>query len=993
MSLVGTKLDPFYWHLRGFDRRGATIAYTQGISDPTEYKVSGLFSDLADFAVLQWDIDDFFGHLNWKYLPDFDLDGIILKFDVRFNDFQSISSPKFQSVPWRNLSFIREDGSSGTIDLFANALRRLFVTDLYSLASSRFDFEDNGAVAFDRVTLWYNNTAFDHIVANPPPSDILGTAINDLESQINNANWNLLSPTLALFAAKFGNSLIIHAANFGTCNVSGTTVTRLTGEFFSGILPTAVIIINGISYNVDLVTNSNVLELIENAGNQTNVSFLVRIGGLDGNHIEMYSIYKNNNLKTTQDTVKFSGGKEEITWKVTLDFAALGISSIRKIWFTYAPILTDGNTFSALSGSATYSNWSVTSTKASLNLRIAGPNSVTINHDSVFCCYTGTWTDVSGFFNQGFSRNTSIPGSSVTITYNCSFTHDLYLGTQLYIDKGVFTVRLDSDIPTNLNMFLDEEPPVNTRRLIRSNVVSGEHTLVLTLQSADPATPTRKIGLFDFIQAIVPSNDFPVPLNTETNVGLASDYDTNHSFSPLPARVVKNIELIGLTDRINHFVGVFFALTRRRRGGSFSTLILTFTNFVNGDSVFVTVGGTTMGKSVFPADTDSTIARHFKMFINHTFVGIWASVSGNTLTIATRTPINGFTHSVSWTSSTGFVSESGDIAVGIEGDWEIDPNPNRVLNSGATDWHIDYFKRIQDAGLDVIATYGHEFVNPPDTSTDTWIARFKDGTAVTTATGFSNLSSNHGAFSDTVLLYELRTYLETIALLKGAGLAPKVQLGEKHFWFFAKGGTFASDGMAFFDQTLKDKAQTQLGRELFDPSNPFVDPNLHQADANLLRDTLNTYLKDLIGLISAFESGTQVESLYAYDVNQDISIQNSFSGVGGRYNFYINTPIVISDFDTTILDLLKVEALAHSVTDRDNNKARIATLLYKTQFNWPSNKTTYLMPIFNGGCPWQREYRIAKESLVGSVNLFAIDHALLFSWPEIALAPTRAEVR
>ena len=70
--------------LRGFDHLGAGAAVHSATAN--SFKVSGVFRDTADFAVLfLYDADNFYEHPRLKYLPDFDFDGLTLQFDVRYN--------------------------------------------------------------------------------------------------------------------------------------------------------------------------------------------------------------------------------------------------------------------------------------------------------------------------------------------------------------------------------------------------------------------------------------------------------------------------------------------------------------------------------------------------------------------------------------------------------------------------------------------------------------------------------------------------------------------------------------------------------------------------------------------------------------------------------------------------------------------------------------------------------------------------------------------
>ena len=68
--------------------------------------------------------------------------------------------------------------------------------------------------------------------------------------------------------------------------------------------------------------------------------------GEDGNMIRMYAVAKNSRLRTVAPTAVFQGGSSDATWRVTLDFTALGIPEIRQMWLTFAPPLANGASFS-----------------------------------------------------------------------------------------------------------------------------------------------------------------------------------------------------------------------------------------------------------------------------------------------------------------------------------------------------------------------------------------------------------------------------------------------------------------------------------------------------------------------------------------------------------------------------------------------------------------------------------------------------------------------
>src|SRR5208282_4122526 len=86
------------------------------------FTVTGVWRDAGDFAVLYlYDADDFFGHPRLKYLPDFDLSGLVLSFDVGYLGLQPLDSDFFPAIDWPYLDAELADGSTAQVNLFANA--------------------------------------------------------------------------------------------------------------------------------------------------------------------------------------------------------------------------------------------------------------------------------------------------------------------------------------------------------------------------------------------------------------------------------------------------------------------------------------------------------------------------------------------------------------------------------------------------------------------------------------------------------------------------------------------------------------------------------------------------------------------------------------------------------------------------------------------------------------------------------------------------------
>ena len=312
----------------------------------------------------------------------------------------------------------------------------------------------------------------------------MGAAIDGIRDLINNRDWTADSP-FALRADRSGSNLIVKAARAGRVDTNGTTVSWVSGAKFPGIAGGSAIRINQVDHTVSTVDSPAQITLTASAGSQTNVLYLAERSGYDGNAIEMYSIWKNNNLKTTQPGVAFTGGDSATTWQVTLDFDALGITSVRQAWLTFAPRLTHSGAFTSEEFSAVFTNWAVTDAQSKRALKVMDlDKSVRVSARDQWAVYSGaSWTDEAGFYEQGFARRATTPGDKATFTYHCQHTHDLYVGTSLYSDRGIFEVSLDGDAETDLDMYLNAEPALVTRRKVRSGVAAGKHSLELTLKA------------------------------------------------------------------------------------------------------------------------------------------------------------------------------------------------------------------------------------------------------------------------------------------------------------------------------------------------------------------------------------------------------------------------------------------------------------------------------------------------------------------------------
>ncbi|HSB13490.1 MAG TPA: hypothetical protein VLE22_03465 [Bryobacteraceae bacterium] len=777
----------------------------------------------------------------------------------------------------------------------------------YAPAQAEFLVEATGLQPYDRLTLWYLTYAFDYIVPVTQPLPSAADVAAALAAQINSADWSALGALIPLRAESYGATLRIIAAR----------------------------------------------------------------PGYDGNMIRMYAVAKNGRLRTVAPTAVFQGGSSDATWRVTLDFTALGIPEIRQMWLTFAPPLANGASFSDTEWQAEFTNWTVGGPEEVRALKVAGPGSVRVEEDDSWCSYTGEWGVETGFYSGGYARRTAAAGNAVTVTYSCSEVHDLYVGTSLYGDRGVAGVRLNGDSETDLDCRMDVEPAVVTRRKVRAAVPAGRHSVTLRLKSE---------GCFylDFLEAAV-AGDVQDALPPLLNASPALDYSTDHTYKLPPARVLWNLDQLGYGGPMNEYIGVFWWNQRTRVNAVLPSVVVTFSGqFAAGDQVFLDIGGQVCGKTVFPNEDTVVLAAHFQHFINATYVGVWATAGGNVLTITVRSPKPAYSFTFQATKespsgSSGAVTFTGSLQGGQPGQWVIDLSQTPALNRGARDWHRDLYQGCKARGREIVTSASMELVNPPEG----FAAKFPDGAAVETSVGFGDLVSTHCAFVSGVTEYQKRVYECLAGLMAEEGLTPELQFGEFCWWYFTnRTAENPNGGMAYFHEEITAAAQAALGRPLYLFSDPDDDPGVNGgADALFLRGRLRDHVAALASHLRALYSSAKLEVLYPFDVNYPSPA--GVHGIGGRLNRFVNLPAEWERKDTSGLDRLKVEALDFGAWSRDLGLVYQA-IRFPLELGWPRDSLRHLLAVFTPGYAWEKEYLTALGEGIPVVNLWAFDHVCLF---------------
>ncbi len=1047
-------------YLRGFDGNGAAASLCQ--TSPTGFTVCGIFRDMADFAVLVlYDADNVFEHYSMRYLPSFDLSGMVLNFNLTYQGLQPIDSAKFSWIDWAQLDVVSPTGEISQIRLWDHAT---LGSGNYSVAQGTYTFSaPGGCIIYDRLTLFVNNAEFDFVAqGGESAADVAQWFADAINSY---GWWTYEQNSVSVIASVDGTGkLTLKNARTGRVNASGSDVEWYDGAKFPGIAPGSTVYIDGVSFSVASVNSPTSLTLSTSPGSQTSVPYVAEYGGVDGNSLGVYLVVRPGNLLQVDNPVlQLTGGNSDgVTWNISLDFSALAIDQIRQAWITFAPMLPASGIYSDTEWTATFSNWSVADPNGKRTLEIAGPGSLRIGNDeSGACVYSGPgWkTQPANNYWHGYARVTAEPGDSVTVSYTSNQVHDLYLGTSLYLDRGIVSATLDADSPTNLDCYLKADSEVVTRRLLRTQVAAGTHTVTLSVNSSNNQLSTGFNFIFDFIEAAVPTPDVNDACVTYDNVSPALDFDTDATYKLSPQRVLWQLLKLGFRGQLNEYLGVFWWNQRKRVKAVWNPVIVTFGgNWANNDVAQIEIDTFTMAKSVITWDSVDTIAQHFVFYINSAAIKIWAQHTGEgQLAIFTRTPNWNATIQPGPHVSTGAgtMTISANANPNAEGLWQVDPTAPNPINFPVRQWHSDLFNEVQAAGLLITTSFSMELVYPPDDGTvaNAWQARFYDGTPVTTDTGYAYLQSSQCAFIDKMTEFQISVFAEMAGLQSAAGLTPWLQFGEFLWWFYSSmvqtiescastdpvsigvqnphgmgtgdrvvisgvGGCTSVNGtwsitvvdetqftipvssngdwvegsgqvrggsMAYYDPVTAAAAQSALGRPLYKFTCQDDDPSANNgADANFLAARLKAHIDAIRTAVLAQNPDAKFEILYPNDVNNPVCYLGP--GVpypqGGRLNAAVNFPSEWRTKAGSGLDRFKVEALSWGATYLHMDLAHQAIVFALTNpMSWDKADVAYLVPWFNGTCPWPREFALASSRGLQLINFWAHDHLALMSWP------------
>ena len=673
-------------YLRGFDHLGAAAAMHN--ARPDGFEVTGIFRDPSDFAVLVvWDADDFFNHPTLKYLPDTNFAGLSLQFDATYQNLMPLNCTKYATIDWPYLDMQFNDGTSKQVRLSDYAQ---VVANPDPPASGTIEIVGPHLQVGDRLILWYLNISFDYTVPDASHATFhfyidaphatytvsVGGSTFSYTLQDDDTAVTLAQNLAAAINAGSAATGVVASAGAGAGQVDlalvndpggGVAVSGTGNGAAKLFIATASTVASELAKQINSVDYDQVKAPfgLQATADGTTLTITTTRGGYDANFIRLLAVSKTGTLKASQSQLQLSGGDSTATLRVNYDFSAnLGADQagkIRKMWLTFAPRLAGAGDFVSQEWHAAFDNWRVTGPDSVRQLQVPGPGSYWIGATDCACQYTGDWSLMDGFYLGGLG-NTGQTGAQVTVKYTSAFQHDVWLATELNASGGTVNAVLDAGTATSSAVTTGGGDAVTVRKLLFAQLSPGFHTVTLTVASGTL--------LFDHLIVSVPTTDTPA-LPVQTNLSAALDYSTDHTYKLPPARILWLLNKLGLAGPINQYIGVFWWNQRQQVGGQTSSAEVTFAgDFVEGDQIFLSIGGEVCGKTVRAHDTPQTIARHFANFINAIYVGVWAETDGAVLGIHNRSSDPAYRYTLQvWAAgcaeSTGTATADGSLGAAL----------------------------------------------------------------------------------------------------------------------------------------------------------------------------------------------------------------------------------------------------------------------------------------------------------------------------------------
>jgi len=472
---------------------------------------------------------------------------------------------------------------------------------------------------------------------------------------------------------------------------------------------------------------------------------------------------------------------------------------------------------------------------------------------------------------------------------------------------------------------------------------------------------------FDFLEVAIPTNQLP-SLASESQLALATDWDTEHSLALAPERTAWMINSLGFKGRVNHYAGALWFYELANPSQVYASGTITFTGTPDANQTTQII----LGRTDQPAstetvishlnligDTAETLATAYALLLNSGYTAVRAQASGNQLIIYSRslgTDGNKITLATSANTANLQIATSGaTLTGGVDGIWLTDLQALPRINRAARDWSQSFFAALKGYGLNVTTSFSMELGNG-DTSVAAGVAqRYPSGAAV-----WLNTPSLQTNFSPASASFWQQVYQDMAALMAAASVDPYLQFGEVQWWYFPDDGS----GMPFYDAYTLSTFQLQYGRPMTIIASNTVDPATVPQEAAFLPALIGAFTSQIRNFVRTQYPTATFEVLYPTDVNSS------------ALNQVINYPV--NDWTPANLACLKTESFTY--TYQRNLDLSKRTIAFGANYGFAPSERSHLVGISDSSTAWPKEARMAEGSGFESVVLFALDQMCLVGY-------------
>jgi hypothetical protein len=507
---------------------------------------------------------------------------------------------------------------------------------------------------------------------------------------------------------------------------------------------------------------------------------------------------------------------------------------------------------------------------------------------------------------------------------------------------------------------------------------AGSHTVTVT-----HAGPDGNYLYFDFFELAIPSTGLP-SYTANTQMTLATDWDTEHSLVLAPERTAGMLELLGFTARENHYCGALWFYELVNPANVYATGTVTFTGTPTfGDEITVTIGTVgvpasdiTLTKLVHEGMTAAMVALAYANELNRGYTALWASASGGVLTVQARTlGSGGDTVSIAASGSTTLTATASGASLGggVDGTWLTDLAASPPVNRAARDWHTSFFTALGGYGIESTAAFSMELGNG-DPSVGAGIAQ-RDSAGNPIVLPTPSIQTN---FSPASLAYWEQVYAVMAELQASAGLTPYLQFGEVQWWYFPDDGdghAFAS--MPFYDAWNLSQFLAEFGFALPVITTNTVNPASYPDEVSFLPNVIGNFTNSIMAFVRTTQPACRFEVLYPTDTNTS------------AFNQAINYPT--SAWTPAALAVLKTEDFGFTLA-RDLSAAE-GTMGFGQSLGFPASQRAQLVGISDVTSSWLKEAQSAAGKNFESVVLFALDQFCLIGYADPLPSGLRRSLR